>query len=185
MSTLYAPWAIETDIQGDLDFFMPYIEKLEWVDTNVLYGKYDEYEDAMQGGQMVDHYIKHLDPEIYDRPLKKFVVKLFKELGVKSQDWRGDFFLTKAGGHMPMHIDKVSHVALLLPLTENTGPLVCEQDNARLELTYQNLAILNTRCLHGVSAPTSDRLLFRLALHDVKFEELGIYKELVKEMAQN
>jgi hypothetical protein len=79
---------------------------------------------------------------------------------------------------MPMHVDGMSKVAFLLPLSENTGPVVCQKDNERFELTYQTLTILNTQESHGVSQPTKDRLLFRIAVHDVMFEDLGIYKDL-------
>ena len=78
---------------------------------------------------------------------------------------------------MPMHIDGMSKVALLLPLTINTGPLVCETENTSFEICYQTLTILNTQISHGVKSPTTDRLLFRIALHDTLFEDLSIYKE--------
>jgi hypothetical protein len=77
-----------------------------------------------------------------------------------------------------MHVDGMSKVAILLPLSENTGPLVCENENEKFELTYQNLTILNTQVSHGVQAPSKDRLLFRIALHDVYFEDLELYKNL-------
>ena len=79
---------------------------------------------------------------------------------------------------MPMHIDGMSKVAFLLPLSENTGPLVCENESESLSLTYQNLTILNTQNSHGVQEPSKDRLLFRIAVHDIYFNDLGIYKEL-------
>jgi len=166
----YLPYAIETDIKADLDFFKPYITDITWTDINVLYKKYDEYQETM-----VNHFVSHI--ETYDMKLKKFIVRLFKELGIKSKDFRADFFLTKAGGNMPMHIDGMSKVALLLPLTLNTGPLVCETENTSFEICYQTLTILNTQISHGVKSPTTDRLLFRIALHDTLFEDLSIYKE--------
>jgi hypothetical protein len=48
---------------------------------------------------------------------------------------------------------------------------VCSSD-------LQTLTILNTQNSHGVNAPTKDRLLFRIAVHDLGFQDLGIYKEL-------
>ena len=175
---LHDPFLITTDVKGDLSFFESYMNQMEWVDTNTLYGDHKEYQDTMYGRKMVHHYIKHIKE--YDMKLKKFVIKLFKEFGVPTKDWRADFFLTKSGGSMPMHIDGMSKVAFLLPLSKNTGPVVCEHNNKTFELTYQNLTILNTQVSHGVSAPTEDRLLFRIAVHDVMFEDLGIYKTLTE-----
>lgn len=174
---LKKPFVIETDIKGDYDFFKPYMDQMEWTDTNKLYAEHEEYQETMYGRQMVYHYIKHISN--YDMKLKKFLMKLFKDFGVPTKDFRADFFLTKAGGSMPMHIDGMSKVAFLLPLSKNTGPLVCEHNDYKLELCYQSLTILNTQISHGVSEPTEDRLLFRVAVHDVKFEDLGIYKELI------
>ena len=42
----------------------------------------------------------------------------------------------------------------------------------------RNLAILNTKQPHAVNSPSKDRLLFRIAIHDIMFEDLGIYKTL-------
>ena len=83
---------------------------------------------------------------------------------------------------MPMHVVGMSKVAFNLPLSKNTGPVVCEKDGETFEETYQNLIILNTQVSHGVKEPTEDRLLFRIAVHDVYFEELGIYKKLTGQL---
>ena len=173
---LYDPFVIETDFQADVNFFEDYLDKVEWTDTNKLYGEHEEYNEAMYGRKMVHHYIQHVSE--YDLKLKKFIVKIFKEFGVKSKDWRADFFLTKSGGSMPKHVDVKSNIAFLLPLSENTGPLVCENDNDKVTITYQNLAILNTKQPHAVNSPSNDRLLFRIAIHDIMFEDLGIYQAL-------
>jgi hypothetical protein len=173
---LKEPFVIATDIKGDYNFFKPYMDQMEWTDTNKLYKEHDEYQETMYGREMVQHYVKHISD--FDIKLKKFIIKIFKDFGVPTKDWRADFFLTKAGGSMPMHIDGMSKIAFLLPLSENTGPLICEKDNNRLELIYQTLTILNTQNSHGVDAPTKDRLLFRIAVHDVRFEETEIYKKL-------
>ena len=55
---------------------------------------------------------------------------------------------------------------------------VGEKDGNTFELTYQTLTVLNTQNMHGVEPPTEDRLLFRVATHDVDFEDVGVYKEL-------
>lgn len=176
IAELHDPFVIETDVKGDLEFFKPYLDKVEWTDTNQLYSKHEEYNQAMYGRKMVHHYIQHISD--YDLKLKKFIIKLFKDFGVTSKDWRADFFLTKPGGSMPAHIDIKSNVAFLLPLSNNTGPLVCSNEENEVTLTYQNMVVLNTKQLHRVDSPSEDRLLFRVALHDVLFEDLGIYKTL-------
>lgn len=174
---LHDPWVIETDYVGDINFFQKYMDDIEWVDTNKLYDSYDEYHEAMENTQYMNrHYIKHI--KNFDMPLKKYILQLFRALGIKSKDWRAEFFLTKAGGNVPMHIDTFSKAVILLPLSKNTGPLVCEKDGNTFELTYQTLTVLNTQNMHGVEPPTEDRLLFRVATHDVDFEDVGVYKEL-------
>lgn len=119
---------------------------------------------------MVHHFIKHIDT--YDLKLKKFVLSVFHRFGIQSRDFRCDFFLVKPGGFMPPHIDSQSQVAILLPLTPNTGALVCEARGGTVELVYQNLVVLNTQVRHQVNSPTSDRLLFRIGVHDVPFETI-------------
>ena len=69
----YLPYVIETDIKADLDFFKPYITDITWTDINVLYKKYDEYQETM-----VNHFVSHI--ETYDMKLKKFIVICFMEL---------------------------------------------------------------------------------------------------------
>ena len=73
---LKKPFVIETDIKGDYDFFKPYMDQMEWTDTNKLYADHEEYQETMYGRQMVYHYIKHISN--YDMKLKKFLMKLFK-----------------------------------------------------------------------------------------------------------
>lgn len=173
---LYSPFLITTDITGDYNFFKPYIDKLKWIDANTLYG--DRLPPITGNKPMIKLNIKHFEPENYDMAMKRYIVRLFLTLGIKTMNFRSDFFLVKAGGSMPAHIDSESKVALLLPLTKNTGPLVCQDDDVTVSIPYQTLTILNTQKLHWVEPPTEDRLLFRIAIHDVLFEDLSIYKKL-------
>ena len=159
---------IETDIKGDIEFFQPYLDSLEWVDINKAYSDYSEYEKAMEFKKPHLQYIKHI--ENYDMKLKKFIVGLLKKYGIKTQDFRCDFFLTKPGGYLPAHVDEMAKIAILVPLTENTGALIVDEK----EHTYQNAVILNTRVLHEVKSPTKDRLLFRIAIHDFDFTDIQI-----------
>lgn len=174
VNKLYDPFLIESSFTGDAEFFKPYRDQMPWTSSKDLYG---ERITEITGGKWMDgHYIQHISE--YDMKLKKFVAKMFRTFGVPTKDFRADFFLVKPGGVMHEHIDSQSKVAFLLPLTRNTGPLVCRDGNARFEITYQSLTILNTQVPHAVESPTEDRLLFRIGVHDVRFEEMGIYKEL-------
>ena len=139
---LHDPFVIETGIKGDYDFFAPYMDQMEWTDTNKLYAEHGEYQDTMYERKMVHHYIKHINE--YDMKLKKFVIKMFKEFGVPTKDWRADSFLTKAEGSMPMHVDGMSKAAFLLPLSENTGPVVCEHNNKNFELTVRDIEVIES-----------------------------------------
>lgn len=173
-SKLYDPFVIETDYVGDPEFFQPYKDQMPWTTSKDLYG---ERITEITGGKWMDgHYIQHIDK--YDMKLKRFVADIFKTFGVKTKDFRADFFLVKPGGVMHEHVDSESKVAFLLPLSPNTGPLVLRDGNARFMIAYQTLTILNTQVPHAVESPTEDRLLFRIGVHDVRFEELGVFKEL-------
>lgn len=168
------PNYVLTDIVGDQNFFKPYMDQMEWTDINTLYNDYDEYQETMTEEKPALQFIKHISE--YDMPLKKFVLRIFKEFGIKTNDFRCDFFLTKPGGCLPPHVDHMSKISLLLPLTENTGVLTVGD----AEIIYQNMLILNTQILHGVQSPTQDRLLFRIAVHDFSFNDLPIVKSLDK-----
>jgi len=159
---------IETDISGDINFFQKYIDAGKWVDINEAWGNYDEYAKSLPGRKPKLHYINHITD--YDIPLKKYLIKLFRRYNIKSTDFRCDFFLTKPGGYLPAHVDNMTRIAILLPLKENTGALVVEGK----EYYYQNMTLLNTLVEHGVLSPTQDRLLFRVAIHDMDFKDLQL-----------
>lgn len=162
---------ILTDVIPDVDFFSPYMNQMEWENINELYGDYKEYTDTMTDTMPVEQYIKHISD--YDMPLKKFLIKTFKHWGIKTQDFRCDFFLTKPGGSLPAHVDHKSKIAMLFPLVENTGVLKVESSP---DIVYNKMLILNTQAKHQVCSPEKDRLLFRIAIHDFMFENLS-YKQ--------
>tara|TARA_B100001057_G_scaffold467722_1_gene526136 strand:- start:483 stop:995 length:513 start_codon:yes stop_codon:yes gene_type:complete len=159
---------ILTDVVPDLDFFSHYMNQMEWKNINELYGNHKEYTDTMTDELPVEQYIKHISD--YDMPLKKFLIKTFKRWGIKTQDFRCDFFLTKPGGSLPAHIDHKSKIAMLFPLVENTG--VLKVDSCP-DIVYNKMLILNTQAEHQVCSPEKDRLLFRIAIHDFLFENLS------------
>lgn len=162
---------ILTDVIPDVNFFSPYMNQMEWENINELYGDYKEYTNTMTDTMPVEQYIKHISD--YDMPLKKFLIKTFKHWGIKTQDFRCDFFLTKPGGSLPAHVDHKSKIAMLFPLVENTGVLKVESSP---DIVYNKMLILNTQAKHQVCSPEKDRLLFRIAIHDFMFENLS-YKQ--------
>ena len=147
------------------------MNQMEWENINELYGDYKEYTNTMTDTMPVEQYIKHISD--YDMPLKKFLIKTFKHWGIKTQDFRCDFFLTKPGGSLPAHVDHKSKIAMLFPLVENTGVLKVESSP---DIVYNKMLILNTQAKHQVCSPEKDRLLFRIAIHDFMFENLS-YKQ--------
>ncbi len=161
-------FVLESDFRADPSFFDSYLDQTSWVDSNILYGR--RISEVTGNKPMIKHYIKHI--ERYDYKLKKFVARIFKSFGISSRDFRCDFFLVKPGGHMPPHIDSQSKIAILLPLSPNTGPLICEDASVRKEYLYQTLTILNTQIKHEVLSPTEDRLLFRIGVHDCDYSKV-------------
>lgn len=166
------PNYILTDVTGDIDFFEPYMIQMEWTDINKLYDGYDEYAQSMTERKPALQFIKHISE--YDLKLKKFIVGIFKQLGIRTSDFRCDFFLTKPGGYLPPHVDHMSKISILLPLTPNTGLLKVGDS----EIVYQNMLVLNTQIEHEVQTPTQDRLLFRIAVHDFYFDDLKVVQEM-------
>ena len=159
---------ILTDVVPDVDFFSHYMDQMAWENINELYGDHKEYTDAMTDELPVEQYVKHISD--YDMSLKKFLIKTFKRWGIKTQDFRCDFFLTKPGGSLPPHVDHKSKIAMLFPLAENTG--VLKVDSCP-DVVYNKMLILNTQVEHQVCSPEKDRLLFRIAIHDFAFEDIS------------
>jgi hypothetical protein len=161
---------IKTDFNIPLEFLQPYINAGEWVDANKLYG--NRITDITKGSEeFSNHFILHI--EKYDIKLKRLVMGVFKRLGVRTKDFRCDFFLTKKGGCLPEHVDSQSMAAFLVPLNTNTGQLTIRKaDREPVSVCYQSAILLNTQLPHSVEAPYSDRLIFRIGIHDQSFEEI-------------
>ena len=175
MKIIY-PHIIESDIKGDISFFQPYLDMYEWEDIDDAYRKeYQNPNSVFHEKEPAFQYVKRIHH--YDIPLKRYIVSLMNAFKVESKDLRCDFFLTKPGGFLPKHVDPRSRVAILVPLTQNTGPLVVENK----EYLYQTAVLLNTQREHEVKSPTEDRLMFRIGIHDKYFEELDIIN-MIKEL---
>jgi len=164
----YPPFIVKTDISAEPNFLDEYMGQSEWIDANILH---DEIIPTITNNKLMDKL--DIKPIIeFNMKLKKYIALLFKQLGIKSRNFACDFYRVKAGGFIPSHIDSGSQISLLLPLNENTGALRCYDDDAMFEITYQSLIILNTQMRHGVESPTHDRLLFRIGIIDVSYEEV-------------
>lgn len=163
-------YGLQTDLKKDFDWFKEYYDKIDWVES---YEHYGDRIPQMTGGKLCnDFWIKNIPVELQDVKLRKFVLGLFKKYGIKTKDFRVDFFLVKAGGSMPKHKDGKSSIAFLLPLSKNTGMLGIEDENGSVKILYNSMFILNTKKTHWVEEPTEDRLLFRLAVHDFEYEKI-------------
>lgn len=165
-------YGIQTDVNLGMEFFQEYFDKTEWVESFEHYG--DKIPECTGGELMREMYVKHIPPEMHDMKLRKFVIGQFKKYGIKTKDFRLDFFLVKAGGYMPPHADVHSEIAFLMPLSKNTGALGIKDEDGEVRVIYNNMFILNTKKVHWVEEPTEDRLLFRLAVHDFPFTEMTV-----------
>ena len=164
-------YGIQTDVNLGMEFFQEYFDKLEWVESFEHYGQ--RIPDCTGGKKMSRLFIKHIPPEMHDTKLRRFILSQFKKYGIKTKDFRCDFFLVEAGGSMPKHADLYSEIAFLMPLTKNPGALGIEDESGEVKVVYQDMFILNTKKVHWVEAPTEDRLLFRLAVHDFSYNDMA------------
>ena len=85
----------------------------------------------------------------FDRPLLRKIKEIWNHLGIRPKDFRCNFFR----------------------VTEMTGPLYFGDGT---EVLYQNMTVINTKVAHGVKAPTVERIVFHMGLHDIPFEDIKI-----------
>jgi hypothetical protein len=159
---------ITTDFIVDAEFWKPYMTG-EWQDSNQLYSEY--VSDATGGKQMNKFFVQEIHQ--FDRPLLKLIKSLWNEFGIRPKEFRCNFFRVLEGGNLPVHVDVKSQCSFLIPVTENTGALFVEEDGKQ-SIVYDSLTVLNTKLPHGVEAPTKERIVFHMGIHDVKFGELNV-----------
>ena len=163
-------YGLQTNLKKDLSWFQEYFDKLDWVESYEHYG--EEIPKITGGILMNDFWVKNIPIEMQDMKLRRFVLGIFKKYGIKTKDFRMDFFLVKTGGSMPKHKDRVSSIAFLLPLSKNTGWLGIEDEDGSIKVLYDSMFILNTKKTHWGEEATQDRLLFRIAVHDFPYESI-------------
>lgn len=159
---------ITTDYTVDPTFWESYMTG-EWQDSNQLYSEY--VSDATGGKPMNKFFVQEIKK--FDRPLLKLIKNLWNEFGIRPRDFRCNFFRVLEGGNLPVHVDVKSECSFLIPVTKNTGALYVE-DQGTERVVYDTLTVLNTKLPHGVEAPTQERIVFHMGIHDVKFGELNV-----------
>ena len=159
---------ITTDFTVDPIFWQTYMTG-EWTDSNKLYSEY--VSDATGGKEMNKFFVQEIHN--FDRPLLKLIKSLWNEFGIRPRDFRCNFFRVLEGGNLPIHVDVKSECSFLIPVTKNTGALYVEE-GTKESIVYDTLTVLNTKLPHGVQAPSQERIVFHMGIHDTKFEELNV-----------
>ncbi len=159
---------ITTDFTVDPTFWQTYMTG-EWQDSNKLYSEY--VSDATGGKEMNKFFVQEIHN--FDRPLLKLIKSLWNEFGIRPRDFRCNFFRVLEGGNLPVHVDVKSECSFLIPVTKNTGALYVEE-GTKESIVYDTLTILNTKLPHGVEAPTQERIVFHMGIHDIKFGDLDV-----------
>jgi len=159
---------ITTDYYMDPKFWESYMTG-DWQDSNQLYSEY--VSDATGGKPMNKFFVQEIHK--FDRPLLKVIKSLWNEFNIRPRDFRCNFFRVLEGGNLPVHVDVKSECSFLIPVTKNTGALYVEE-NGTESIVYDTLTVLNTKLPHGVQAPTQERIVFHMGIHDVKFGDLNV-----------
>ena len=152
---------IETDYEPNKTLLKSYM-KDHWEDSNELYKEYMSWENNKFFVQVIKDF---------DRPLLREIKKIWNYLGIRPREWRCNFFRVLPGGELPLHVDVLSKCSVVIPMTEMTGNLYF---NDGTEVLYQNMTVINTKVAHGVKAPTKERIVFHMGIHDTPFEEVKI-----------
>ena len=155
------PNYIETDYKPNATLLKSYM-KDQWEDSNELYKEYMSWENNKFFVQEIKDF---------DRPLLREIKNIWNHLGIRPKEWRCNFFRVLPGGELPLHTDELSKCSVVIPMTEMTGELYFEDGT---EVLYNNMTVINTKVAHGVKAPTKERIVFHMGIHDVKFEEVNI-----------
>lgn len=132
----------------------------DWQDSNELYKEYMSWENNKFFVQEIKNF---------DKPLLREIKKIWNHIGIRPQEWRCNFFRVLPGGELPLHVDVLSKCSVVIPMTEMTGPLYFDDGT---EVLYQNMTVINTKKAHGVKAPTIERIVFHMGLHDIPFEKI-------------
>jgi hypothetical protein len=131
-----------------------------WEDSNHLYAEYMSWENNKFFVQEIHNF---------DVSLLREIKRIWNMLSIRPHEWRCNFFKVLPGGKIPLHTDIKSQSSIVIPITENTGALYFEDGT---EVLYNSMTVINTKIKHGVKAPTKERIVFHIGLHDTPFEEI-------------
>lgn len=93
----------------------------------------------------------------------KYIAEIFQEeLGVEI---RPRFYILEAGTTLPMHVDRGTQCSFNI-VVDGTSPITFEDGEY-----YYKQALLNTQVMHGVFNTIDDRVLYKLSVFDIDFEE--------------
>ncbi len=163
------PYIIKTNFKINHNYFNnSFCFDEGWENSNFLYRDY--ISKATQGKSMKKFYVKPVKK--MDVKSLKLLISLFKIFSIKPKNFRCDFFKVLPGGSLPYHIDQKSKISLCLPLTINTSFTCFKRDNDDLRIKYDSLILLNNLVMHKVTSPTLKRMIFRVGVHDITFEEV-------------
>ena len=90
---------------------------------------------------------------------------------IQSNDIHVRYYIQFAGGDLGMHKDYGTKCGINILLSENSGPVVYEDGEH-----YYTCALLNTQEDHAVPAYEADRLLYKISVMDLEYEE--VYERL-------
>lgn len=153
------PNYIQTTHVPDVDLLRSYMSD-QWEDSNELYKEYMSWENNKFFVQEIKKF---------DRPLLREIKKIWNYLGIRPKEWRCNFFRVLPGGELPLHVDVLSQCSVVIPMTEMTGELYFADGT---EVLYNDMTVINTKVAHGVKAPTKERIVFHMGIHDTPFSEI-------------
>lgn len=161
---------IETDFVPDIDFYS-YITD-NWIDSNIAWRR--EIIKATYDNSLMNKFFHQPLLKPYDKVFIDLLEYLQKEFNFKTEDYRFSFFKVEKGGSMKPHTDQRSKASFLIPVTNNISSLVVENKKDTIKISYKTMVVLNTTKTHSVEEAVTDRIIFHIGIHDIKFEDLKV-----------
>ena len=165
----YPPFLIHTDFGLNIDDFKNLLNETGWVDSNILY---KDYLDKATGTAKPWKYFFIKPINTFNMQMLRIINIIFKNFNISPKEFRCDFFKILPGGSLPFHIDQTSKISFCVPLTKNTCETFFEDGEVKCHVRYKKMVVLNNLIKHAVGSPTKKRILFRIGVHDISFEEL-------------
>jgi hypothetical protein len=123
---------------------------------------YKIFEDPANTGTFLDYWkIKKVNNG-YAQELADYFSKL-----IKSVDIRPRFYIQQAGSSLGWHVDRDTLCSINIVLNGHMDPI-----SFRHGTEFYNIALLNTQQEHAVLNVTTDRILFKLSIFDVSYNNV-------------